>query len=557
MGNEFRVNGFTPDRQSTPDVTRFADGSFIITWDSFLSDLSLYFISSQRFDANGLRIGDETVLSASSAGDERDARVATLSNGGFVTAFTLSVPDFLGDDFVHVKAFNPDGTARTLDIAVSPGTFLDADVANVVGIANGGFMVFFNGDRGRDGTLDFFDVYAQRYTAAGRPLGGNIRVNTNVHEFDQGAVEIATLANGNFIAIWFSEASFPRPGALSDSNEIRATLYSRAGIAIRSDFSLSEAFGSAGVRHRGADVVALADGGFVVTTFDVGIDGPTTLQYNLQFFNARGDATSPIVAGISTTEGTVSSPSLTQLDTGEILLVWAQPNEDFVTFFEDVRGRLFDASGRALSNVFQLAQNHFGDQERPEATALAGGGFVVTWQSEDIDGDSTGISARIFGRGTTGNDVAVVDATGVFAGLAGNDRITGNAFRNALHGGADSDVLDGLGGLDLLNGGAGADVFRFTSLLDARRNVDRIADFTHAVDTITLARPVFANLGAALDAGEFRLGATAADANDYIVYNSATGQLYYDADGNGAGGQILFAVLDNRAGLAVEDFGIV
>ena len=37
---------------------------------------------------------------------------------------------------------------------------------------------------------------------------------------------------------------------------------------------------------------------------------------------------------------------------------------------------------------------------------------------------------------------------------------------------------------------------------------------------------------------------TATDANDRVLYDTNGGQLYYDADGNGAGARVLFAILD-------------
>ncbi|MEO5973551.1 MAG: hypothetical protein ABIP91_09360, partial [Sphingomicrobium sp.] len=55
----------------------------------------------------------------------------------------------------------------------------------------------------------------------------------------------------------------------------------------------------------------------------------------------------------------------------------------------------------------------------------------------------------------------------------------------------------------------------------------------------------------ALAASAFRAGTAAADADDRIIYDSATGSIYYDADGNGAGAQILFAQV--AAGLALTN----
>jgi serralysin len=53
------------------------------------------------------------------------------------------------------------------------------------------------------------------------------------------------------------------------------------------------------------------------------------------------------------------------------------------------------------------------------------------------------------------------------------------------------------------------------------------------------------------------MGSAAGDADDRVVYNNATGQLFYDADGNGAGAAVLFATLQGHPALAASDFTVI
>ena len=60
-----------------------------------------------------------------------------------------------------------------------------------------------------------------------------------------------------------------------------------------------------------------------------------------------------------------------------------------------------------------------------------------------------------------------------------------------------------------------------------------------------------------LNADAFHIGATAADAEDRIIYNSGTGALSFDADGTGGGGAIKFAQLTAGLALTNADFVVV
>ena len=64
----------------------------------------------------------------------------------------------------------------------------------------------------------------------------------------------------------------------------------------------------------------------------------------------------------------------------------------------------------------------------------------------------------------------------------------------------------------------------------------------------------FTAIGAALDVTELRLGIKALDGDDFIVYDSATGRIFYDADANGTGAKQLLAVVADGTILTISDF---
>jgi Ca2+-binding RTX toxin-like protein len=137
---------------------------------------------------------------------------------------------------------------------------------------------------------------------------------------------------------------------------------------------------------------------------------------------------------------------------------------------------------------------------------------------------------------------------------------TGNALDNSIWGGVGADRLNGGLGQDILWGGAGRDTFDFTTALGAM-NVDIILDFNAVDDTIRLENAVMAGLGSrtgGLSSTAFHAGTAAADASDRIIYDAATGSLFYDADGTGASAQIKIATLTNVSGtVTAADFLII
>jgi Ca2+-binding RTX toxin-like protein len=169
----------------------------------------------------------------------------------------------------------------------------------------------------------------------------------------------------------------------------------------------------------------------------------------------------------------------------------------------------------------------------------------------------------------TGNDVNNIITGNAKAnqleGGAGDDNLIGNSGNDTLLGGLGNDSLSGGLGKDTMTGGDGVDTFIFNTA-PAKANVDTITDFVSNTDVIALDDKIFKKLiGATNLSDNFETivtGAKASDANNYLLYDSTTGNLYYDADGSGKKSvAVLVGVFDDGAGnhpsLAGTDFVVV
>ncbi len=169
--------------------------------------------------------------------------------------------------------------------------------------------------------------------------------------------------------------------------------------------------------------------------------------------------------------------------------------------------------------------------------------------------------------GTAGADTLNFSALAAKTGLPfvdgrqGSDTLTGSRFGDDLRGGAGNDVLAGGLGRDVLTGGAGRDAFVFNTAPGSRSNNDTIKEFAHGADRIHLENAIFTALFAANNAplpeARFHSGAGAHDGDDRIIYNSASGALIYDSNGDAAGGAVQFATLPKGLAITSADFLVI
>ena len=262
-------------------------------------------------------------------------------------------------------------------------------------------------------------------------------------------------------------------------------------------------------------------------------------------------------------------------------------SEDLLDFSDGTLGVIFtlvqSAASTSIANgtgglgnndTYQNIEGVIGSSLNDSITGSSGNDILRGGGGNDTLNGAGGTDLIDFTDGTSGINFTLVQSAGAtvanlasaglgtdtysnFEGVIGTafaDTLTGSNSNDELRGGSGNDTISGLGGndriiggdgADILTGGLGNDTFVFSSALN---NVDTITDFNaNATDKIELDDATFtALIAGSLNSANFAAnsGGNAVDANDFILFDTATGDLFYDADGSGAAAKILFAHID-------------
>jgi hypothetical protein len=127
--------------------------------------------------------------------------------------------------------------------------------------------------------------------------------------------------------------------------------------------------------------VALLQGGGAVFVWQ---GGPSASQHiYARFLSSSGVwlTTNDIVVNTFTNDSQIT-PAVATLANGNVIIVWASYNEVNSSSMQDVYGRIFSPTGTPVTGEFLINQFTSYNQRTPTVAALANGGFVVAWVSE-------------------------------------------------------------------------------------------------------------------------------------------------------------------------------
>jgi Ca2+-binding RTX toxin-like protein len=632
LGYDFVVNTTTQSYQSAPTITTLKGGGFVVAWQSDESGNSQ--IRARVYNSAGVANGVDFVVNSlidDNVVNQRDVgqSVTALANGGFIVTWYSSSPG--GTASLTARTFSSSGVPASDEFALvnSASSF---NSASMMALADGRLILTWQ-DVSDPGVVT---NAAQLYTDKGVAIGEAFSFAFSDNGSELGVPTFTTLADGRIVASWSGSSDLNDIDALPvvRTSILNPLIYTGTAAAntwiggtlkdtITGLGGIDDLSGGAGEdvidgglgddilkgdagndRMRGGlgndavnggtgidiaqfddhfgpfsggwDINLLTGKATTLSQFTVGLNlvrltetdtltsiesvlgsaGKDTIQANqgLVISNLILPTVKPLIDGGAGTDTLILAPTIpnAQAALGSIVA------DDVVTYTGVNQGSVTTAT-TLKTGVGVLAQ------------FVAGTGYLDFKNIETLDTGAgndrvTGSAFKDTVRLGIGNDSATLGLGDDTAfGGAGLDTLTGGDGNDLLYGEADVDTISGGNGIDSIVGGAGAD--KLTGGLGADKffyfsaseGTDIISDFA-VDDVLGFKGTVFGALPAgALAANNFWTNTTgvAHDADDRFIFNTTDDTLWYDSNGNAAGGAFKMADLNIAFNLTAADILIV
>jgi len=324
-GNEFRVNTTSPTKQRESAVAFSPDGGFMVVWRDYRAGITARF-----FPANGRPI-DDVVLVENLIFDNNPGQ-------GTIFSRLQPVPVYLDD---------------------------------------GSFLLFWTEEKGFLRAAVFHydydileqDIFGQRFSAQGRPVGARFRVH-RVQGGLQRNPAVAVGAGGDFLIAWDSSDGV---SGVAPGDGVFARSFTSSGLTDGAEFKIDEA---SGISARLPAVTAGREG-YLVAWEGEG-DGTDGSEVFGRLLDADGQAVGPQFQLNATTLGEQRAPAVATGREGDYLAVWYGRAESPIIY--RVFGQAVGRDGGLLGPELRISES---EVERahalPEIAVAPTGEFLVAW----------------------------------------------------------------------------------------------------------------------------------------------------------------------------------
>ena len=376
IGDEFRVNTYTNDNQSFPQMAMAADGTAVVAWESIGQDGDGHAVAAQRYGSDGSPLGAEFIANSETADTQSQPSVAMASDGSFVIFWRSRYQD--GSEFgVYGQRYDSAGAEVGGEFRVSVETEDDQDIAFGDFDQGGNLMVAWESDM-QDGSSG--GIFGRVYDSAGQP-GGEFQINTTTASW-QHDVRIAGLPTG-FVAVWESL------NVDADARALVMRRYSSSGSPLTGEqqVNITEA------DHQNNPAIAAHENGDFVIVWESDEQDGSGAAVIARLYSSDGTPTSGEIQLNQTTGGDQENLAVATDGQGGFLVVWDGDAASGGSF-DEIWGRRLQGNGTLVGDEFRINTNISNRQVFPAIGGSEHGEFLVVWHSWTEDGNGTGVAGQ-------------------------------------------------------------------------------------------------------------------------------------------------------------------
>ena len=376
---DVRVNTLTTGAQSQSSVAALADGGYLITWVSALQDGSGLGIFAQRYDRLGQKMGGEFQVNHLTPGDQQHTAIVAMEDGGWVIAWSGPVEGGATTG-VYARRYDADGNVTQTHLISDPafntqyyaGVAYNQGAPTLGALPNGGFVVGWTTFYSASDT----DMWLRHYGPDGTPLQARwVEADAEMQDHLSQVVG----PDGVVTTIFQDVAGFYN-GPTSGHDIDYGIYIERHGPNGALDAPLQLNTTIAGNQTH-PTLAILANGGMVAAWQSADASGTGII---FRVLDAEGTPVGGERWANRTTAGNQSSPDIVALADGTFIILWTSAGTDGSG--AGVYGQRVNAEGTLyLGSEFRLNHTTVGDQLSDSAitetsfTVLEDGTLVATW----------------------------------------------------------------------------------------------------------------------------------------------------------------------------------
>jgi RTX calcium-binding nonapeptide repeat (4 copies) len=268
------------------------------------------------------------------------------------------------------------------------------DSPTITKLADGRFLAAWTTDEGApDGSLGGID--AQIFNADGSKSGAEFLVNTTTTSVQRDAATTG-LSDGRFIVTWTDSSGI--------DSDVRGQTFNSDGTKSGDEFIVNAQTAD---KQGASTITALSsEGRFVATWQTLNASG---FDIHAQVFEADGTISgSEQLVNTSTLNNQVA-PAVAALSNGRFVVVW---DDQIAQQDHDIHAQIFNSNGSKWGGTTEFAVTAAATYDtEPSVTALANGGFIVSWSKRG--GGGFDIKAQVFDANgdTSGADFLINTTT--------------------------------------------------------------------------------------------------------------------------------------------------